>query len=320
MKPLDMFDKGYSHNTAFTFKMNSKPSYNVGFNYKGEFLTNSDELGFDWEYKFRHNRANGITSILCSNAKVEAEAELWGKPRKLGNIKGKLAFKPKTGKEKGDDLLKALDTNAEIEMKYHGIKHFYGSLKIAKAFGVPFPIAKLTGLYKLKPQGIIMGASCTLDRTVQQPYFEPLELLVGVMPNKNTLLYLKHSATNFLFPGQFTAGAYKAGAIEITWPKTKKDQVVNKVYQYKVETAAEASINMINPNAISARMGMKLLTKKAITFQTMFDSNLIWRSALNYRPSTKLNFALSNQLDFKKFKENPKKGFYRSGFTIELLC
>lgn len=322
-----MFDKGYSYKAPFTFKMNSKPTYNVGFNYKGEFLMKDDNLGIDWEYKFRHNRANGLSSILCSNGKVEAEAELWGTPRKIGLVKGKLGFKPKAGLEEEKDVIKALDVNSEVEIKHHGIKHFYGSLKVAKAFGVPYPTVKLAGVYKLKSQGVIMGVNCILDKTVEKPFFKPLELLVGVMPNKNSLFYIKHTAINLLFPGKFTAGAYKAGAIEIAWPKTKNNQVINKVYQYKVQAAAEASIDRIATSELSAReikinarMGIKLLTKKAIMYQTMFDSNLVWQSALTYRPSAKLNFVLSNRLEFKKFKENPKRGFYSSGFTVELFC
>jgi hypothetical protein len=298
--------------------MNSKPSYNVGFNYKGEFITKDDDLNIDWEYKFRYNRPKCLASILCSNSKVEVEAEYWCLPKKEYVLKTKLGLMPGTEDMKESKIL-PWNTYNDAEFKYHGIKHFYGALKLAKDYKVNKPTVKLTGLYKLKPQGIILGGSCTYDSKAPQFSLEPLELLVGLMPNKNMLFYLKHSATNFNFKGTVTAGLFKAGAIELSWPKTKKDQVVNKVYQYKVQAAAEASLDMVDSKKIKMRAGMKVMTKKAVTFQTMIDNKLNWLSALTYHPSSKLNFVLSSQLSFSKFNKDPNGGFYDCGFTVELL-
>jgi len=313
-----MFDKGYSYKAPLTFKMNSKPSYNVGFNYKGDLIMRDDELKVDWEYKFRYNKPKFLASILCSNSKVEIENECWCPPKKNSILKTKLRVEPKIEEKKSGDLL-PWDTYADAEFKYHGIKRFYGTLKLAKDSSVRIPTVKFTGLYKLKPQGIILGGSCTYDSKIDRPSFNPLEFLVGLMPNKNMLLYLKHRAVNLAFPGKVTAGIYKAQTIEVSWTKTKKDQTVNKVYQYNVQTAAEASIDMDKKNEIDAKVGMKVTTKKAVTLQTMIDHDLRWLSALTYRPSPKLNFVLSSLLDFAKFKKDPNQGFYNCGFTVELL-
>jgi len=313
-----MFDRGYSYKAPFTFKMNSKPSYNIGFNYKGELITRDDDLNFDWEYKFRYNKPKSLASILCSNSKVEIEGECWRLPKRNSILKTKLGVKPKTEEKKVDDLLH-WDIYTDAEFKYHGIKRFYGTLKLVKDYDVNMPTVKLTGLYRLKPQGIILGGSCTYDRKEERPSFNPLEFLVGLMPNKNMLLYLKHRAVNFAFPGKVTAGVYKAQTVELSWAKTKKDQIVDKVYQYNVQAAAEASIDMNKNNEIESKVGMKVATKKALTFQTMIDHKLKWISALTYRPSPKLNFVLSSLLDFSNFKKDPKEGFYNCGFTVELL-
>lgn len=325
-----MFDKGYSHKAPLTFKLNANTSYNLGFNYKGDFVRKDDNLDIDWECKFRHHKPSSLCSILFSNLKSEAEAEFWSLPKRYSVFKAKLGIMPKgEGKKseegKGGEMGRKepapqWDVYTDAEVKYHGIKHFYGAVKLMKNYGVPVPTAKITGVYKIKPQGVIIGANCTVDSEAKKPYITPLELLVGLMPQKSTLVYLKHGAKDLKFPGKFTAGLYRAGAVEVTWAKTKGDKVINKVYQYRVETAAEASIDMADENKRKGRAGFKVLTKKAITFQTMLDDELKWKSALTYKPSMKMNFVLSSQLDFAKFKKNKKGGFYDCGFTVELLC
>lgn len=322
-----MFDKGYAYKAPFTFKLDANTSYNLGWNYKGEFVKEEDNLDIDWEYKFRYHKHTSLCSILFSNLKAEAEAEFWALPKRHSVFKCKLGAKPKgKGKEGSEDVgaseeaLPYWNIYTDAEVKYHGVKHLYTSIKLAKDYGVQVPTAKLSAIYKLKPQGIIMGASCTLDSAVEKPSLSPLEFLVGLMPHRNMLFYLKHTANKLVFPGKFTAGLFRAGIVEITWPKTKKDQIINKVYQYRVQTAAEASVDMADENKYKARAGFKVMSKKAMTFQTMLDNEFKWVSALTYRPSAKLNFILSSLFDIAKFKKDPKGGFYDCGFTIELLC
>jgi len=317
-----MFDKGYAYKAPFAFKLHANTSHNLGWDYKGDFVEKEEGVKIDWEYKFRHHKHTSLCSILFSNLKAEAEAEFWTLPKRHSIFKYKLGAKPKNEdlSKSSEEAFPYWDIYTDAEVKYHGVKHLYTSIKLAKDYGVTVPTVKLSAIYKLKPQGIIMGASCTLDSKVEKPSISPIELLLGLIPHKNMLFYLKHTANKLVFPGKFTAGLFRAGIIEITWPKTKKDTVVNKVYQYRVQTAAEVSVDMVNENKLNARTGFKVLSKKAVTFQTMFDNQLKWISALTYRPSDKLNFILSSQFDVAKFKKDPKGGFYDCGFTIELLC
>eukprot|EP00826_Nyctotherus_ovalis_P041006 TRINITY_DN4084_c0_g3_i1.p1 TRINITY_DN4084_c0_g3~~TRINITY_DN4084_c0_g3_i1.p1 ORF type:complete len:336 (+),score=103.35 TRINITY_DN4084_c0_g3_i1:74-1081(+) len=319
-QPLDIFDKGYAYSAPFTFKMSADTSYDMGFNYKGEFVHKDDKLDIDWEYKFRYNYPSCLASVLFSNKKAELESECWSHPKKYTGFKAKLGIKPKEKEGSSEGLLKYWDINSEAEIKYRGIKHFYGSLKLAKAYDSNLPAVTVAGVYKIKPQGMLLGASCTFDEKAPKPFVKPLELLLGLKPHKNMLLYVKHSTANTIYPGKFTAGMYRAGAIEIVWPKMKQDKIIDKVYQYRVQTAAEGSIDMQNDNEIKGKVGIKVLTKRAVTFQTMLDSDKKWSSAFTYRPSTKLNFIFSGQVDFKKYKKNPKKGFSDCGFTMELSC
>eukprot|EP00826_Nyctotherus_ovalis_P053896 TRINITY_DN7034_c0_g3_i2.p1 TRINITY_DN7034_c0_g3~~TRINITY_DN7034_c0_g3_i2.p1 ORF type:complete len:341 (-),score=33.14 TRINITY_DN7034_c0_g3_i2:182-1204(-) len=327
----DMLDKGHLHNSPFAFKLNANTFHNFGLNYKGEFTKQDNGLGIDWEYIFRYSRSNGFGSILCSNSRVEGEGEFWFSHKRRSVFKAKLGvesnLKLNEGKRKAqkfkkdnkwEEPLREWNIYADTEFKYHKIKHFYGSIKLIKDSKSDSPTVKVAGIYKLKPQNIIMGGSLTLDRTIPKPSFNPIELLIGAAPHKNLLYYLKHSAINFIFPGKFTAGVYRAGAVEVTWPKIKKDQVINKVYQYRVQAAAEAFLDMVKDCKIKVRGGVKLVGKKGTTLQTIVDHDLTWTTAFTYRPIPKLSFTLSGQLDLAKPKKDPKKGFSDCGFTIEL--
>lgn len=315
----DMFDTGYSHNAPFAFKLNAKTSHNSEFNYKGDFIKQDNGLGIDWEYRFRYNRPSSFGSILCSNSKVEGEGEFWLSPKRHSVFKAKLGVESKRD-SKWEESLPEWNVYANTELKYHSIKHLYASINLIKGNKRNSPTVKLAGIYKLKLRNMIVGGSLTLDKTVPRPFLNPIELLIGAAPHKDSLYYLKHSAINFIFPGKFTAGVYRAGAVEVSWPKAKRDQVVGRVYQCRVQAAAEASLDMVKDCKIKVRGGVKLVSKEGTGLQTTVDHDLAWTTAFAYRPTPKLSFILSSRLDLAKPKEDSKKRLGDCGFTVELSC
>ena len=211
-----MFDKGFSYKTPFTFKLTSANKYFMTINQKCEFVPKDSGLALDWEYKLRHERNCCAGSLLCANNKVETELEGWPCSKKKCVIKGKAGFMANTGELNPNEIFPYWKVYGDLELKYHGIKNFFGTLKLVKGYGVKVPSVTLTGLYRFKPQGIITGASCTIDTNVEKPWIKPFEFLIGYMHKKNNLIYLKHSAVNTSYPGKITAGLFKSCAFDYT--------------------------------------------------------------------------------------------------------
>lgn len=315
-----MFDKGYAYKAPFTFKLTSSNPYSLTLNSKAEFVNKEKGLGIDWEHKFRHERNSVAGSLLCSNTKVETEVEFWPWARKFGMLRGKAAIKPTISLVTKETLFPHWDMYGEAEFKYHGIKRYFATIKLVKDFTMQKPTLKFTSLYKFKPNGVIAGASCTVDSAVPQAYLSSLEFLTGLMPRKDILVYLKHTAANLCYPGKITAGLFQSGSFEVDWPKKEKEGTKMETHKLRIQGAMELSLDLVDKNKIAGKIGTKVMTKEAITLQTMLDNDLKWTTALTYHPKKFINFILSEQVDLQKFKSNPKGGFYNCGFTIELLC
>ena len=170
----------------------------------------------------------------------------------------------------------------------------------------------------MKTNKLIFGSSYTLNPKLPLPLPYPLELLVVYMPKKYSIAYLKYNLLYNDLPGKLIIGIYKDGNFDLKWPKKGKAGTKDKVIKCTIQGVEESTVHIKNLD-IDFKFGFKIAARKIGTLQTAIDSNFKWTSAFTYNAIKKLNFVLSSQLDFAKFVNNPKGGFYDYGFTVDFL-
>ena len=313
-----MFKENYLCRSPFTFKFNSEDSHLLTLSNTSEVIRTDKGLDIDWEFKIRKESHSTATSFLCSTKKLEHEMEYKFNVPCYIFMRTKTIISPKTSSSPSKELFPQWNINGEGELKLNPISNFYISLKLKHDKSQLNPLITFANLYKTS--NAFFGLDYTFSTNFQNLHRNPLELLIGFTPSEDTMGYVKHSTSNLKRMEKFTLGFYMAKRFVYPWLKRTEEGIKEKNYKGQIQGVVEGSFDYVMRKQITGRIAGKFNSKKRISIQAALNTSLNMTSAIIYHPTKGLNFALSNNVDFKKLLNETKTNFHNYGFTVELTC
>jgi hypothetical protein len=121
------------------------------------------------------------------------------------------------------------------------------------------------------------------------------------------------------FPGKLGIGYHSKYLFDCTCDTINHGLIVPQKTVWPTEIAADATVDPLDVGKFTARLGSKCSLGKDYTMQFMVDQDFKVSSAFSYAPLPNFKFTWSDNCDCKKLINDPAKGFYTYGFTVEFL-